>query len=282
MKRLLITGGSGNVGRPLSKLAEVNWDTYSTYYRNSNVGGGTSLQLDLTEADATITLVKEIKPDVIIHTAVSDQSANMYEANRQAAKNMSEAAYACGSRLIALSTDMVFDGKHAPYDDYAPPSPLSPYGKAKAENEETYRNGAGEALIVRTSLVYDLAPYNRQVSWLHKAISADKPVTLFVDEIRHPIWAVNFAEVLLELAELNITGTLNVAGPEAVNRWDYGCKLLAALGYDHNRYAVPVEASNVAPGRPANLTLKLDRIKSQLKRTALISLDDALILAQRD
>jgi dTDP-4-dehydrorhamnose reductase len=278
MKRLLITGGSGELGAPLSELAARAWTTTSTYFRNPSVGGGQAVRLDLRDREATLALVKDRRPDAIIHTAVSDRSENMVAANRAAARHIGAAARQIGCRLIALSTDMVFDGRHPPYAEEAPPTPLGPYGQVKAENERLFADIPG-CLTVRTSLIYDTKPGNRQIGWMLKKIEAQEPVPLFTDEIRQPIWVWNLAEALLELAEGTAEGIVNVAGGQATSRWEYGCALLSALGFDPEETARPVLAAEVAPNRPRDCTLRLDKARSLLK-TPLLTVNEALRRAQ--
>jgi hypothetical protein len=66
-----------------------------------------------------------------------------------------------------------------------------------------------------------------------------------------------------------------VAGPVPLDRWRYGSALLRALGYDPAQVAVPVRAAEVAPGRPPNCTLKLDRAREALA-TPLLDMSSAL------
>ncbi len=279
MKRLLITGASGDLGRPLSALAAQRWETTGTYFSRAYIGGGNAVRLDLRDRSAVLALVRELRPAVIIHAAASDRSEDMVTTNLAAARHLAEAAQTVGCRLIALSTDMVFDGRNPPYREEDPPTPLSPYGEVKAANEQMFQALGGDCLVVRTSLIYDLTPENRQVRWMQEAIASGQRVTLFTDEIRQPIWAWNLAEILLELAESEQRGLLNVAGPQAMSRWEYGCALLRALGYSPDEVAVAVRAADVAPQRPRDLTLCLDRARAILK-TPLLPLDEALRLAQ--
>ncbi len=273
--RLLITGASGNLGRPLSSLAASRWSTTSTYFTNPAVGGGHAVQLDLRQNEAVLTLVHNVKPDVIIHAAASDRSADMVETNAASVRNISQAARSAKCRLLALSTDMVYDGTKPPYSEDDLPTPTHPYGKVKAENEQYLLSAGGDCLIVRTSLIYDLAPENRQIAWMQRLIASGQQVPLFTDEVRQPIWAWNLAEILLELAESDITGILNIAGPQPMNRWEYGCALLQALGHDPVHVAQPVQAAELAPLRPRNCTLRLDRAHAVL-HTPLIAIEQAL------
>jgi dTDP-4-dehydrorhamnose reductase len=237
--------------------------------------------VDLRNRDATLRLVEAVRPGIIIHAAGSDRSEDMVNTNRLTAHSVVEAAARCGCRLIALSTDLVFDGRNPPYDDYDPPNPLNPYGAIKAENESYFLARWERCLVVRTSPIYDLTDQNRQISWMRATIAAQGSVALFTDEVRQPIWAWNLASVLLELAGLDVTGILNVAGPQPLNRYEYGTALLRALGYNVEMVARTATAAEIAPHRPRDCTLRLDRVRA-LIQNPLIPLNDALELARRD
>jgi dTDP-4-dehydrorhamnose reductase len=275
MLRLIVTGASGDLGRPLSMLAASRWETIGTYVTRPQIGGGQAVPLDVCDRASVDALFFEWRPDVVIHTAISEHSPDMRRAIPLAARNVASAAKSIGSRLISLSTDMIFDGRNPPYGEADHPGPLSDYGKAKALAERLTLETYPAALIVRTSLIYELDSRNRQVSWMLKAIAEGQPVTLFEDEIRQPIWGPNLAEALLELASLDVSGILHVAGGSPMSRWDYGSALLAALGYDPGEVAIPIRAAEVAPNRPLNCTMCLDRARAVL-RTRLLTVPEAL------
>lgn len=276
MARILITGASGDLGKPLSKTAAQaeKWDIAGTYFRQAAIGGGRAIQVDLRRRNETLALIEAIRPDVIIHAAASDRSSDMEDTIRLAAMHIGEAAHRTGCRLIALSTDMVFDGKHPPYPEDAVPSPLSDYGRVKAETERLLLDCHNNCLIVRTSLIYDFTPANRQVGWMLALIERGESVPLFTDEYRQPIWAVNLAHILLDLAAGQERGILNVAGPVTLSRWEYGTRLLKTMGFAPDKVAQPVKAADIRPNRPQNVTLCLDRARSILK-TPLLSLEQA-------
>lgn len=274
MKRLLITGASGDIGRPLFQLASRSTDTVGTFFTNPITGGGHAVRLDVRERDAVLALVRTIRPDVIFHAAASDQTEAMAETNRIAAEHIAEGAADVDARLIALSTDLVFDGTSPPYGEDDPPTPITTYGRVKAWNESTFL-AYPRSLVIRTSLVYDFNRQNRQVSWMTSAIDRGESVQLFEDEYRNPIWVWNLAEALLEAAGRDVTGILHIAGPDAVTRLALGRVLLGAMGYDPVEVVRSVRAAEVAPDRPRKPLLRIDRA-CQLLKTPLLGLDEAL------
>lgn len=277
---LFITGASGDVGRVLSALAARRMPVVGTFHRNPTIGGGRPIRLDLRDAAATLDVMREVRPRAIVHCATSDRSDDMIRTIREAARNIVDAARAVGARLVALSTDMVFDGTAAPYGEEAPPAPVSEYGQVKAENDALFLSALDDCLVVRTSLIYDFTPENWQCGWMLRRITAEEKVGLFVDEMRSAVCVKTLAGALLELVDKPTTGLLNVAGPEPISRWALGSTLLEALGYDPEIVATPVQAATVVPSRPRDLTLLVSRATALLD-TPLLSLHEARRQASR-
>jgi dTDP-4-dehydrorhamnose reductase len=177
-------------------------------------------------------------------------------------------------RLVHVSTDMVFDGENAPYEDDASPAPLTPYAAAKAFVEGLLMSAMpDEVLIVRPSLMYGFDPIDKQTGWLVEGIREAKPVTLFTDEIRCPIWVDTAARALLELAASKHTGRLNLGGPP-LNRWEFGMTMLACLEIDPGPMVVQSTVAESGLIRPRDLTLNTAKAERWLK-TPLLSVWEA-------
>ena len=147
----------------------------------------------------------------MIHTAYRQEDASV---NVEGSENVARAAAAVGARLVHLSTDVVFDGrKGEPYVEDDPLSPVTDYGRAKAEAEARVARAHPQALIVRTSLIYGGAEPSK-----HELAAHDPALTFFTNEIRNPVQVGDLAEALLELAALDVSGPLHVAGADAVSR----------------------------------------------------------------
>ncbi len=267
MTRLLITGGSGYLGAYLMQAAAaLGWDVHGTYFsRPFSASAGQVVPLDLSQPEAVAALVADLRPDAILHTACSNRDAANIAAIEPAARHLACAAQAHGARLVHLSTDMVFDGEHAPYDDEAPTAPLGAYGRAKAAAEATVAAYCPSAAIVRPSLIWSLEPLDRQTTWLVDGMRRGERVTLFTDEIRCPVHLHDLADALLELsARPDLAGPFNLGGPQALNRWDFGLKLLAALGQPRGSTVLPGTVAGSGLVRARNLSLRCTRAQRLL------------------
>lgn len=276
-RNVLITGGSGTLGGPLSiQGVAAGWDVTVTYRSNpERVRAGRAVYLDFGEPNAFAALAAAVEPAVIIHTAVTERSGPGYsEAIRLAGEQVGQVAAATGARLIALSTDLVFDGRQRHYTEDTPPAPHpnSDYGRAKLDAERAMLAACPAALVVRTSLIYDFDRANSQAGWMVRRAEQGETLRLFTDQLRCPIWVWNLADALLELADTSLTGILHVVGPEPRSRYDLGRLLLAALGFDAQQVVQPAAAPDTAP---KELILSVDRARAALQHTTLLTLEEA-------
>ena len=273
-KSLLITGGTGYLGQHLISLA-TGWTTHATFFQTpQHVPCDANFHYcDLRDPSLVDALVSSLHPHAIIHTACSNRTPNEIEAIVPAAKNLAKVAQRLGCRLIHVSTDLVFDGRQAPYAEEALPKPISPYGRAKAEAEASVFKLYTKATIVRPSLIYGIHPVDHQTRWLLDGIAQGEPVRLFTDEIRCPIWVNTLARALLELLEKDYAGILHIAGPQPLNRWDFGLAILTMLNHAPTKYVVPSTIVESGLNRPSNLTLSVEKAQQALK-TPLLSVTE--------
>jgi dTDP-4-dehydrorhamnose reductase len=276
---LLITGGSGYLGAHLSRLAREMWHVVATYLTHPpNLPGCRTVRLDVRDEAAVSRLLAEVQPAAVIHAAADMSSpAAMHSTIATGTRNVAAAAAAVGAKLFHLSTDVLFDGEHAPYAESDLPSPITPYGQAKAEAERAVTHLYPEAIIVRTSLIYGFAPPDPRTLWTVESVLRCQPITLFTDEMRCPVWVEQLAAALLELAgarRAQDAGVWQIAGPQPLSRYEFGERLARTYGLD------PV---GITPGlsresgllRPRNCTLDVSKAQARLK-TPLWGVDEVL------
>jgi dTDP-4-dehydrorhamnose reductase len=211
-------------------------------------------------------LVDKVCPAAIIHTAAMNPGGgrDFRATNVAGAYHVAHAAARCDARLIHISTDVLFDGQRGGYTEDDPPAPITPYGRSKAQAEEMVRQSGAEAVIVRTSLIYGWRPrVDRHTRQMEEDLAAGRPVHLFTDEVRNPIWVESLAAAVLELTGMAYTGILHVAGAQALSRYEFGVRLLRFHGLDPSP-VLPIRSRESGLIRPLNCTLNSARARSLL------------------
>jgi dTDP-4-dehydrorhamnose reductase len=233
--RLHVTGATGYLGRELVRLRP----------------GASTLRVDVRHARAVLELFERVRPDVVIHTAYRQDGEGAWSVTVDGAENVARGAATVGARLVHLSTDVVFDGrKGAPYVEHDPPSPVTEYGRAKAEAERRVAAAHPGALLVRTSLIYGGAEPSK-----HELAARDPSGTFFANEIRCPIQVRDLAEALLELADTDLSGPLHVAGADGLSRAEFA-ELVAGR---------PVLRAPAPESRPLDCRLDSSRAQSRIR-----------------
>ena len=268
---ILVTGGSGFLGRALVGRAQTSWRVSFTYASHEPEGApGIAYRLDIRDEGAVRRVVEAARASVIVHTAVPREEPDYDAVIVQGSANVARQACAVGARLVHVSTDMVFDGDHAPYDEDAPPSPITPYGRAKAEAERRVVDACPGAVIARIPLLYALDPPDPRGARMAADLRAGRSVALFTDERRCPAEVSDVAKALLEGARrlaggASLPPVLHLGGPEVLTRWEFGTSFLEAIGVS----ASGVRAMALAESglvRPRDLSLVSRRTPAELTR----------------
>lgn len=199
MKKILVTGCNGQLGRAIRKeYADSNVE-----FINTDVTEGDGVKaLDITDVNAVLKMVEEKKPDVIIncaaHTnvdACETQWDIAYKINAIGPRNLSIAASKAGAKMIHVSTDYVFEGNGTrPYTEFDEPNPVSAYGKTKLEGENFVKAFADKYFILRTAWLYGEGK-NFVKTMLRLAETHDE-VSVVSDQLGSPTSAVELAKMI--------------------------------------------------------------------------------------
>jgi len=273
-ERLLIVGGSGYLGRHLVRRVAASWPgewRYTTFSADPH-GLPQGVTLDVRDAAAVADLIETFTPDAIIHTVGSNRAADMAAVIVEGTRHVAAAAAVARARLVHLSTDSVFDGVSAPYDERAWAAPLNEYGRAKAAAEVIAR-AHPDAVIVRTSLIYGLEEMDNGTAWMAEALRAGRPVTLFTNQRRNPVWVETLCRACLELVNLDYRGVLNVAGRQVMTRAEFGLRLLDWWGVTERATLTLAEDDGLRWPLDCEMDVSL---ATRLLATPLLGVDDVL------
>lgn len=217
---------------------------------------------------------------LIIHAAAIPDIASCaaeperaWRVNRDASIELAEAAAEQGARYVFISTDQVFDGRAAPYDEDASPRPLHHYGATKAAAEEALLGRPAGRLLLRLPLMIGASagPRRSASDVVLDAIRRHHAIGLFVDEYRSPAEVLDVAAAVLSLALGEDEGLLHLGGPERLSRWEIGQIVAAGAGFAGSRFLEKrrLQDHELAGSRPADLELDSRRAEARLGRRLL-------------
>jgi dTDP-4-dehydrorhamnose reductase len=237
--KLLITGASGFLGRPLCVMAAEKWSVIGVYDRHPvDIPGVACIRADLTDAVRLRDLVAEVSPGAVIHAAAVAQPLACEQhpqstkvLNVQAPERLAGLCADRGIPFLFVSTDLVFDGHQAPYDESRPATPVCAYGRQKVRAEAAVMASHADALVCRLPLMFGAAGHpHRNFTWqMLTAMHQGRPVKLFTDEFRTPVDHMSAARGLLGVLG-RTRGLLHLGGRTRLSRYDFGIMLAAQLG----------------------------------------------------
>ena len=221
-------GASGLLGEGFQRISKDTKNEFIFCYAKNKIPNAE--QLDITKEDAIKSFFQIHKPDALINcSAITDlefcekNKSHAFNVNTLGAKKLAQACNIHGSHLIHVSTDYVFDGTSGPYQENDIPKPISYYGQTKHESEELVLKENENFCVVRTALLYGWR-HNKQnlATMIISELRNNKQVKLIDDQQVSPSYADNVAEMMLELAQMKISGIFNVANSSTVTRYDFG------------------------------------------------------------
>jgi dTDP-4-dehydrorhamnose reductase len=278
--RILLTGSTGYLGTALLRKIPIrhpDWDLHITLFSIVPADEMPNVHhLDLRDRESVARVMNTVKPDVIIHTAALNNigtAEEMYATNAEGSGYLALEAGKHTSRLVHLSSDVIFDGARGRYTEDDSPNPITPYAVSKAAAEDKVQASGANAVLVRTSLIYGFKPLDPRT----RAVLRGEMPRLFTDELRCPVWVDNLADALIELAESDYCGILNVAGTQVLNRYEFGVRLMDALKADTSQL-IAARSDSSPTVRPLDCTLDVSRAQKVLK-TRLMSVDEMLKLS---
>jgi dTDP-4-dehydrorhamnose reductase len=239
MNTLLITGGSGFVGKNLANFFAPRCSLVKTYFQHPTASDSTaqSVRLDVTDAEQVFSIFERVRPDAVIHAAgnkdvrfCEDHPEEAYRINALGTQNVARACRNFGANLIYLSTDLVFSCSRGDYKEDELPQPTLAYGRSKLQGERFAREELKDAVICRSGGIYGKG--SPLLSWLSAELEADRTVDCFVDVFNTPTYVENLAEMMETIIRKRLTGVFHTVGRERVSRFEFFQSYADTFGFD--------------------------------------------------
>lgn len=235
MKRLLITGASGFLGR---RAAAFYNDTYE-------ICAPSRTELDITDPETVYAAFRRFRPHCVLHcAAVSDlgmcekDPKSSWRINVGGSRNMAAAAAEFSAKCLLCGSDQVYfgNGIKGPHREDEPIAPPTVYGREKKAAEEECLAVNPDCVILRLTWMYDTCTLAPQEHGDFFRTLADRlrtwaPLSYPVYDIRG-ITDVNEVIHNFESA-LELTGGIyNFGSPNHRNTYETVRAMFTALGWD--------------------------------------------------
>ena len=274
--RILVTGVCGQLGHDVVNNAVargydvIGSDIQPAY---SGVADGTAVtsasyvQLDITDRDAVLSVIEEIKPDAVIHCAAwtavdaaedEENREKVDKINHLGTKFIAEAAKEIDCKMLYLSTDYVFDGKgERPWEpDDKCYAPLNVYGQSKLDGELAVSETLEKYFIVRIAWVFGLNGKNFIKTMINVGKTHDT-VRVVNDQIGTPTYTLDLSRLLVDMIETEKYGYYHATNEGGYISWfDFCVEFYRQYGLNTN--VIPVTTAEYGlskAARPENSRL---------------------------
>ncbi|RTE54872.1 dTDP-4-dehydrorhamnose reductase [Arenibacter aquaticus] len=232
IKRVLVTGASGQLGRSLQDVAHEYPKLEFVFMKSTD--------LDITDFEKVNKTMELGGFSYCINCAAytnveqAEKSPEIaFKVNSEAVKNLALTCKQYGVTLIHISTDYVFDGeKGEPYTVDDRPNPINQYGKSKLKGEKYTKEIMEDYYIVRTSWLYH-KKYGKNFyrTILEKAKKGEE-LRITDEQVGCPTNAVHLANYILKLIldKTKPYGTYHFTDGQAMSWYGFAINILEEKG----------------------------------------------------
>ena len=294
--RVFVTGVAGQLGHDImselysrghegigSDIAPV----YSGISDGSAVTKAPYFSMDITDAASVERVLKEVRPDAVIHCAAwtavdaAEEEANIPKVraiNADGTRNIAAVCKTLDCKLIYISTDYIFDGQGA--DPWQPDckdyKPLNVYGQPKLEGELAVASLLEKFFIVRIAWVFGLNGKNFIKTMLSLSEKHDS-LRVVCDQIGTPTYTLDLSRLLVDMVQTEKYGYYHATNEGGYISWyDFACEIFRQAG--RNTQVTPVTTAEYGLSKAARpFNSRLDKSKlTQSGFTPLPHWQDAL------
>lgn len=255
--RVLITGGSGQLGYDIVKLLEEN---------NTMMYVPTHEAMDITDRDSVMMAFYSFKPDVVFHCAAytavdkaEEDKEKCYDINVNGTKNIVDASDIYGSKVVYISTDYVFHGdKNGIYETSDITDPINYYGYTKYLGEQEVMKNSNN-LVVRISWVFGINGKNFVKTMLRLASSRDE-ISVVSDQVGSPTYTYDLARLLVDMVNNNKSGIYQATNEGYCSWYEFAKYIFEVSGIDIRVNPILTKDYVTLAKRPLNSRLSKDKL----------------------
>lgn len=230
-RKLVISGGTGTLGRALSRVCEHRSLAHELLSRGD---------MDIADEASVERALGGRRPWAVINAAgyvrVADaarESERCFRENAGGAEVLARACAKLGIPYVTFSSDLVFDGSLGrAYVESDRVSPLCVYGSSKAEAERRVMQVFPDALVVRTSAFF--GPWDRYnfVHMVLRELAAGRTIEAHSDVLVSPTYVPDLAHAALDLLIDRVNGIWHLTNQGVTSWHEFAERVAREAGMD--------------------------------------------------
>lgn len=261
--KIIITGATGQLGSELKDILLEDASKECFFLDRT--------QLPLDQPSCIKDILAQYQPDLIIH-AGAYTSVDLAESepdladivNHQSTDEIAQYCKINDVKLIAISTDYVFDGNcDSALQEETPVDPINVYGLTKLKGEQAIQKWLPEAVIIRTSWVYSTYGKNF-VKTMIKLMTERDEISVINDQIGSPTYAYDLAKAISVVVDSKwLGGIYHYSNEGEISWYDFALAIRELQGLECKVNAILTSSYPTPAKRPCYSLLD----KSKIKRT---------------
>lgn len=262
IQKIVVTGANGQLGSELKELLATN-EKFHTFFLDRK-------QLPLDHTLLIHDVLAMYEPDIIVHAAAytavdkAESEPTLADAvNHLASEEIAQYCRLHDVKLIAISTDYVFDGNSdKPLQEDASVCPINTYGETKLKGEQAIQKWLPEGMIIRTSWVYSTYG-NNFVKTMIRLMTERDEISVINDQIGSPTYAKDLARVIVEIIDSNVWqgGIYHYSNEGKTSWYDFAKAIQEIRGLDCKINPIPTTQYPTPAKRPKYSLLDKSKIK---------------------
>jgi dTDP-4-dehydrorhamnose reductase len=279
--KVAVTGAHGLLGGEVVALLAENHRVLALDLGSCPLPAGpyVTAQADLGDGRSVEAALLAFGAEAVLHAgAMTDVDGcerdpeRAWRVNVGGTEQVARACRVLGARLVAISTDYVFDGEAGPYDEESIPNPRGVYARTKRVGEEAALLLSPDCAIARVSGTFSGRPGAKPTfaTQVVEKARRGEPIKAFSDQLLSPTLARNAAEMTCELLlETAYRGVLHAAGASVLDRVDFARRVARRFGLEGQIVPVPTAEARLPAPRPLRGGLRVDRASALLRAQPL-------------
>jgi dTDP-4-dehydrorhamnose reductase len=227
--RILVTGAAGMFGGEMVKHLSDEHE----------VRGIDLPDADLTDFEATRSVIHAFEPDLVIHPAAwTDVNGCALEPEKAiringfGSQHVAIATAEINAAIVYISSNEVFDGyKNKPYREYDVTNPINPYGYSKVVGERAVMSLNPRHYVVRAAWMFGHGGKNF-IQAILNAAQAGKQLRVVTNEVANPTYTNDLTEAIGRLILTGRYGVYHLTNAGACSRYAFARYILDRAGYE--------------------------------------------------